>query len=176
MRLALRVREALASAQVDGGRLVLAERLDTTVYDHVARAIEGAGGVRVREGQAFMFASGDAAAAIAPLLLVRDEADAKPNPASGPDRLLPDPGRPARGPADPTMLAMDDHDLMLRERKLKRRWRTAFLAVVLAWAALAWTALLLDPEPAPRVCGSPSNASTIPIPHGDRGAPWAANA
>ena len=77
MRLGQKVREALSSARAQGDRLVLAEQLDRTVYGHVARAIENAGGVWTRKAQAFVFASGDAAAAIAPLLLTGKVDDAR---------------------------------------------------------------------------------------------------
>ena len=76
MRLATRVREVLASAHVDGERLILPERLDRTVYSHVSRALENAGGKWSRKAGAHVFAGG-AAAAIAPLLETGSVPDAK---------------------------------------------------------------------------------------------------
>jgi predicted RNA methylase len=76
MRLQAKVREALATAQTDGCQLVLPERLDRTVYSHVSRALENAGGQWSRKAKAFVF-PGDAAAAIAPLLVTGEVEDAR---------------------------------------------------------------------------------------------------
>ena len=76
MKLQLRVREALAAAICDGPRLVLAEKLDRTVYSHVARALENAGGTWSRQAQAFLF-DRPAAEAIEPLLLTGEVNDAR---------------------------------------------------------------------------------------------------
>ncbi len=76
MRLDVRVREALAAAHVDGDRLILQGRLDRTVYSHVNRALENAGGKWSRKSGAHVFPGG-AAAAIAPLLETGSVPDAK---------------------------------------------------------------------------------------------------
>ena len=69
------------------------------------------------------------------------------------------------------MLAVDDHGLWLRERTLKRRWRTAFFAIVFVWSAVVCLALMAAPEPTPRVCSPAPDAGPTPIPRGAGDAP-----